>query len=119
MSILSSIGNHTQEVPASLDDAKARITRPQKHAEIGLRSQVHGAPTLNPADFIDRRAMRFLAEGAAWNHVAMEQAIRDSGLEASDVSNERTGIIMGSGGPSTRTLVEAADIARAKGPKRI
>src|SRR3989440_9586793 len=119
MGIVSSIGNNTQEVLASLHEAKSGITRAEKHAEIGFRSQVHGAPTLNPADFIDRRAMRFLAEGAAWNHVAMEQAIRDSGLEANDISNERTGIIMGSGGPSTRTLIEAADIARAKGPKKI
>src|SRR3981189_1465790 len=119
MGIVSSIGNNTQEVLASLHEAKSGITRAEKHAEIGFRSQVHGAPTLNPADVIDRRAMRFLAEGAAWNHVAMEQAIRDSGLEPGDISNERTGIIMGSGGPSTRTLVEAADIARTKGPKRI
>src|SRR5881398_2352521 len=86
---------------------------------MGFRSQVQGAPTLNPADVIDRRAMRFLAEGAAWNHVAMDQAIRDSGLESDEVSHERTGIIMGSGGPSTRTIVEAADTARSKGPKRV
>src|SRR5581483_10435292 len=81
--------------------------------------QVQGAPTLDPSSMIDRRAMRFLGEGAAWNHVAMEQAIQDAGLEPSDVSNERTGIIMGSGGPSTRTLVEAADITRTKGPKKV
>ena len=68
---------------------------------------------------VDRRAMRFLATGTAWNHVAMEQAIADSGLEAGDISNPRTGIIMGSGGPSTRTIVEAADITRTKGPKRV
>ena len=80
---------------------------------------MHGAPTLDPAEVVDRRAMRFHGGGTAWNHVAMEQAIRDSGLEASDISNERTGIIMGSGGPSTRTIVEAADITRAKGPKRV
>src|SRR6202008_2673160 len=85
----------------------------------GFRSQVQGAPTLDPSGVIDRRAMRFLAEGAAWNHVAMEQAIQDSGLEPSDVSNVRTGIIMGSGGPSTRTIVDSADITRSKGPKRV
>src|SRR5947207_9551159 len=68
---------------------------------------------------VDRRAMRFLGTGTAWNHVAMEQAIRDSGVEENDISNERTGIIMGSGGPSTRTLVESADITRTKGPKRV
>src|SRR5690606_27287776 len=77
------------------------------------------APALNPEEVVDRRAMRFLGTGGAWNHVAMEQAIQDAGLEANEVSHERTGIIMGSGGPSTRTLVEAADIARSKGPKRI
>src|SRR4051812_19162505 len=119
MGIVSSIGNNTQEVLASLHEAKSGITRAEKYAELGFRSQVQGAPTLNPAELIDRRAMRFLAEGSAWNHVAMEQAIQDSGLEPSDGSNERTGIIMGSGGPSTRTIIEAADIARTKGPKRI
>ncbi len=119
MGIVSSIGNNTQEVLASLHEAKSGISRADKYAELGFRCQVHGAPTLNPADVVDRRAMRFLGEGAAWNHVAMEQAIRDAGLEAGEVSNERTGIIMGSGGPSTRTVVEAAEIARTKGPKRV
>ena len=80
MGIVSSIGNNTQEVLASLHEAKSGITRADKYAEMGFRSQVQGAPTLNPADVIDRRAMRFLGEGAAWNHVAMEQAIQDSGL---------------------------------------
>jgi 3-oxoacyl-[acyl-carrier-protein] synthase-1 len=119
MGIVSSIGNNTQEVLSSLHEAKSGISRAEKYAELGFRSQVHGAPTLNPAEVVDRRAMRFLGEGAAWNHVAMEQAIRDSGLEDSDVSNIRTGIIMGSGGPSTRALVEAVDITRTKGPKRV
>src|SRR4030081_3658277 len=119
MGIVSSIGNNTQEVLSSLHEARSGITRAEKYAELGFRSQVQGAPTLDPTAIIDRRAMRFLAEGAAWNHVAMEQAIRDSGLEEADISNERTGIIMGSGGPSTRAIVEAADIARTKGPKRV
>src|SRR5690242_11717670 len=119
MGIVSSIGNNTQEVLASLHEAKSGIRRADKYAELGFRSQVQGAPTLDPSGVIDRRAMRFLAEGAAWNHVAMEQAIQDAGLEPEDVSHERTGIIMGSGGPSTRTLVEAADITRTKGPKRV
>src|ERR1700716_1909626 len=117
--IVSSIGNKTQEGLASLHEAKSGITRAEKYAELGFRSQVQGAPTLNPADVIDRRAMRFLGEGAAWNHIAMEQAIQDSGLEPDEVSNVRTGIIMGSGGPSARTIVEAADITRSKGPKRV
>jgi len=119
MGIVSSIGNNTQEVLASLREAKSGIVKADKYAELGFRCQVHGAPTLDPAEAVDRRAMRFLGGGAAWNHVAMEQAIRDSGVEESDISNERTGIVMGSGGPSTRTLIEAADIARDKGPKRI
>ena len=119
MGIVSSIGNNTQEVLASLYEAKSGITFASEYANLGFRSQVFGKPSLNPAEVIDRRAMRFLGEGAAWNHVAMEQAIRDSGLEQTDVSNERTGIIMGSGGPSARTIVEAADITRTKGPKRV
>ena len=119
MGIVSSIGNNTQEVLASLHEAKSGITRAEKYAEMGFRSQVQGAPTLDPSDVIDRRAMRFLGEGAAWNHIAMEQAIQDSGLSPTEVSNVRTGIIMGSGGPSARTIVEAADITRSKGPKRV
>ena len=84
------------------------------------RCQVHGQPKLDPAELVDRRAMRFHATGTGWNHVAMDQAILDSGLEEIDISNERTGIIMGSGGPSTRILVEAADITRKNiSPKRI
>jgi 3-oxoacyl-[acyl-carrier-protein] synthase-1 len=119
MGIVSSIGNNTQEVLASLHEAKSGITRADKYAELGFRSQVQGAPTLDPAGVVDRRAMRFLGEGAAWNHVAMEQAIRDSGLEPTEVSNVRTGIIMGSGGPSTRAIVRAADVTREKDPKRV
>src|SRR3984885_12777681 len=119
MGIVSSIGNNTQEVVASLREAKSGIVRADKYAELGFRCQVHGAPTLDPAEAVDRRAMRFLGGGAAWNRVAMEQANRDAGLEEDVVSNERTGIIMGSGGPSTRAIVESADIARQKGPKRV
>jgi len=119
MGIVSSIGNNTQEVLASLREAKSGVVRADKYAEMGFRSQVHGAPTLDASEAVDRRAMRFLGGGAAWNHVAMEQAIRDAGLEESEVSNERTGIVMGSGGPSTRAIVEAADVARSKGPKRV
>jgi 3-oxoacyl-[acyl-carrier-protein] synthase I len=119
MGIVSSIGNNTQEVLASLREAKSGISRADKYAELGFRCQVHGAPTLDPSQSVDRRAMRFLGRGAAWNHIAMEQALRDAGLEENEISNERTGIIMGSGGPSTRTLVEAADTTRTKGPKRV
>jgi len=119
MGIVSSIGNNTQEVLASLREAKSGISRAGDYAERGFRCQVHGAPTLDAEAIIDRRAMRFLGGGAAWNHIAMEQAIRDAGLESSEISHDRTGIIMGSGGPSTRTIVEAADTTRNKGPKRV
>ena len=117
MGIVSSIGNNTQEVLASLREAKSGISRADEYAKLGFRCQVHGAPSLDPAESVDRRAMRFLGRGAAWNHVAMEQAIRDAGLEDNEISNERTGIIMGSGGPSTRTIVEAADTTADKGPE--
>src|SRR5215467_2277005 len=119
MGIVSSIGNNTQEVLASLREAKSGIVRADKYAELGFRCQVHGAPTLDAQEVVDRRAMRFLGGGTGWNHVAMEQAIRDAGLEERDVSHAMTGLIMGSGGPSTRAIVEAADVARAKGPKRV
>jgi 3-oxoacyl-[acyl-carrier-protein] synthase I len=119
MGIVSSIGNNTQEVTASLHAGKSGITRAERLAELGFRSQVQGAPTLRPEEVVDRRAMRFHGGGTAWNHVAMDQAIVDSGLAPDEVSHERTGLIMGSGGPSTRSIVEAADIARAKGPKRV
>ena len=119
MGIVSSIGNNTQEVLASLREARSGIARDASYAEHGFRSQVSGAPTLDPEGVVDRRAMRFHGGGTAWNHVAMDQAIQDAGLDQGDISNERTGIIMGSGGPSTRVIVEAAGIARDKGPKRI
>jgi 3-oxoacyl-[acyl-carrier-protein] synthase-1 len=120
MGIVSSIGNNTQEVLASLHEGKSGITRAEEFAKRGFRCQVQGMPTLDPSGSVDRRAMRFLGQGAAWNHVAMEQAIRDSGVEERDISNPRTGIVMGSGGPSTAAIVEAADITREKGsPKRV
>jgi 3-oxoacyl-[acyl-carrier-protein] synthase-1 len=119
MGIVSSIGNNVQEVTASLREARSGIVFAEEYAKLGFRSQVHGAPTLNAEEVVDRRAMRFHGGGTAWNHVAMEQAIRDAGLEENEISHERTGIVMGSGGTSTKTIVEAADITRTKGPKRI
>jgi 3-oxoacyl-[acyl-carrier-protein] synthase-1 len=120
MGIVSSIGNNVEEVRSSLFDARSGVVHAERYTELGFRCQVHGQPKLDPAEIVDRRAMRFHATGTGWNHVAMDQAILDSGLEESDISNERTGIIMGSGGPSTRILVEAADITRKNGsPKRI
>jgi 3-oxoacyl-[acyl-carrier-protein] synthase I len=119
MGIVSSIGNTTQEVLASLREARSGISNAEDYARLGFRCQVHGAPTLDAEEAVDRRAMRFHGGGTAWNHVAMDQAIRDAGLEEGEISHERTGIIMGSGGPSTRVIVEAADTARSKGPKRV
>ncbi|WP_160010947.1 beta-ketoacyl-ACP synthase I [Rhizobium sp. 18055] len=121
LGVVSSIGNDAAEVTASLRDAKSGISFSNDFAEHGFKCQVWGSPTLDPTDMVDRRAMRFLSQGGAWNHVAMKQAIADSGLEESDISNnERTGIIMGSGGPSTRTLIEAAEITiKNNSPKRI
>jgi 3-oxoacyl-[acyl-carrier-protein] synthase-1 len=119
MGIVSSIGNNPQEVLASLREARSGIVHAEKYSELGFRCQVHGAPSLNPEEMVDRRALRFHGGGTAWNHVAMDQAIRDAGLEADDISNERTGIIMGSGGPSTRAIVESADTTRSKGPRRV
>ncbi len=119
MGIVSSIGNNAQEVLTSLRDARSGVVFAEEYAKLGFRSQVHGAPTLKAEEIVDRRAMRFHGGGTAWAHVAMEQAIADSGLEASDISNERTGLIVGSGGPSTRSQVEAADTTRSKGPKKV
>ncbi len=115
MGIVSSIGNNTNEVLASLREAKSGIALDPAFVEHGFRSQVSGAPTLDPASILDRRAMRFHGGGSGWNHVAMDQAILDAGLEQSDISNERTGIIMGSGGPSTRALIDAYEKAKESG----
>ncbi|MEY3552513.1 MAG: beta-ketoacyl-ACP synthase [Pseudomonadota bacterium] len=119
LGIVSAIGNNKQEVLTSLREAKSGIVRAQSYADLGFRCQVHGEPTLKAEDVVDRRAMRFHGGGTGWNHIAMEQAIADAGLEPNDISNDRTGIIMGSGGPSARTLVESADTTRSKGPKRV
>ncbi|GAA5539700.1 MULTISPECIES: beta-ketoacyl-ACP synthase I [Brucella/Ochrobactrum group] len=119
MGIVSSIGNNTEEVTASLREAKSGISRAEEYAELGFRCQVHGAPKIDVESLVDRRAMRFHGRGTAWNHIAMDQAIADAGLSEDEVSNDRTGIIMGSGGPSTRTIVDSADITREKGPKRV
>jgi 3-oxoacyl-[acyl-carrier-protein] synthase-1 len=119
MGIVSSIGNNTQEVLASLREAKSGIRAAPEYADKGMRCQVHGEPQLKPEEVVDKRNMRFMGEGSGWNFVAMEQAIADSGLQPNEVSNERTGIIMGSGGPSARAIVQAADTAREKGAKRV
>ncbi|MCX7351042.1 MAG: beta-ketoacyl-ACP synthase I [Alphaproteobacteria bacterium] len=118
LGIVSSIGNNVQEVLNSLFEAKSGIVKAADYERLGFRCQVHGAPTFD-LESVDRRVRRFMGDGAAWNYVAMQQAIVDSGLEESDVKNDRTGIIMGSGGPSTRSIVQAADTTREKGPKRV
>ena len=119
MGIVSSIGNNCQEVLASLREAKSGIVRAEKYAELGFRCQVHGEPHLDWEAQVPRKARRFMEAGLGWNYLAMEQAIRDAGLEEKDVVNERTGMIMGSGGPSTRAIVAAADTTREKGPRKV
>ncbi|MEQ1819521.1 MAG: beta-ketoacyl-ACP synthase I [Terricaulis sp.] len=119
MGIVSSIGNNTQEVLASLREAKSGISAAPEYAEKGFRSLVHGQPSVKPEEVVDKRNMRFMGEGSGWNFIAMEQAIQDAGLTPEEVSNPRTGIIMGSGGPSARAIVAAADTAREKGAKRV
>lgn len=119
MGVISCIGNNVQEVLESLKNGKSGISFAPDYAEMGFRSQVYGKPDINLADHIEKRLFRFMGDGAAYNHLAMEQAIADSSLDDTDVSNERTGIVMGSGGPSTRSQVAAADICREKGPKRV
>lgn len=115
MGIVSSIGNNAGEVLASLREAKSGITFSPEFEEHGFRSRVYGKPTLDPATVLDRRAMRFHGGGTGWNQVAMDEAIRDAGLTEAEISNERTGIVMGSGGPSTRTVIESVDKARESG----
>jgi len=119
MGIVSSIGNDQNEVLQSLKNSTSGIDTDETYAEFGFRSQVSGAPTLDALAIVDRKVRRFMGEGAAWNYVAMEEAIAQAGLEASDISNERTGLIMGSGGPSARAIVKAADTTRERGPKKV
>ena len=117
--IVSSIGVGANEVVASLREARSGIVAAPEYADLGFRCQVHGKPQIDWESLVDRRAARFLAEGTGYAHIAMEQAIADAGLTEAEVSNEKTGLVVGSGGPSTHAIVEAADIARAKGVKRI
>jgi 3-oxoacyl-[acyl-carrier-protein] synthase-1 len=117
--IVSSIGNDAGEVLSSLRQTRSGIVGAPRYAELGFRCQVHGEPKIDWESLVDRRAARFLAPGTAYAHIAMDQAIADSGLTPEEVSNERTGIIVGEGGPSTSAIVQAADITRDKGPKRI
>ncbi|MFZ5729453.1 MAG: beta-ketoacyl-ACP synthase I [Pseudomonadota bacterium] len=117
--IVSSIGNNADEVLTSLREARSGITAAPEYAELGFRSQVHGKPDIDWESMVDRRAARFLAQGTAFGHIAMEQAIADAGLSPDEVSHEKTGLIVGAGGPSTKVIIEAAETARTRGPKRI
>lgn len=119
MGIVSCIGNNQDEVTQSLKDGKSGIVFSEKYAEMNFRSHVEGRPNINLEEKIDRKLLRFMGEGAAYNYLSMEQAIADAGLEEKDISNERTGLIMGSGGPSTKNLLQAHDIARTGSPKRV
>ena len=119
MGVISPIGDTVAEVAESLRHARSGVSAAPEYAELGFRCRVHAAPKIDWEALVDRRAARFLAAGTGYAHIAMEQAIADAGLAEAEVSHERTGLIVGSGGPSTRTIVEAADTARAKGVKRI
>ena len=119
LGIVSSIGNNAEEVTASLRTGKSGIEFAPDYADLGFRSHVHGSIKLDPAEHIDRKLMRFMGNGAAYNYIAAQQAIEDAGLETADVSNPMTGMVMGSGGPSTSNMMQAFDTAREKGPKRV
>jgi 3-oxoacyl-[acyl-carrier-protein] synthase-1 len=120
LGIVSSIGNSAEDVLASLRESKSGITFAQDYADHGFRSRIQGMPQIDLTEAIDKRNLRFMGDGAAYNFIAMEQAIADSGLEPSDVSNPRTGLVMGSGGPSTKNLFQAHKIVIEKGaPKRM
>ncbi len=119
LGIVSSIGNNRNEVVDSLKQGRSGITFASVYEELGFRSHVHGAINIDLDSLIDRKIKRFMGDGAAFNYVAMQQAIDDSGLSEAEISNFRTGLVMGSGGPSTSNLVEAADILRSKGVKKV
>ena len=119
LGVVSSIGNNKSEVTESLKAGQPGITFAEEYAERGFKSQIHGSIKIDLEQHVDRKLRRFMGDGAAYNYVAMNEAIADSGLEAGDVSNPRTGLIMGSGGPSTSNQVQAADIARERGVRRI
>ncbi len=119
LGIVSSIGNNRDEVVESLRAGRSGIVNSDVYQELGFRSHVHGPINIDLDEAIDRKIKRFMGDGAAFNYLAMEQAIADSGLDENEVSNFRTGLVMGSGGPSTSNLVEAADILRSKGVKKV
>lgn len=119
LGIVSSIGKNKQEVLASLKQARSGITFSQEYADLGFRSHVHGAVTINIEKLIDRKLRRFMGDAAAYNYLAMAQAIKDAGLSEAQISNPRIGLITGSGGASTANTVEAADTLRTKGLRKV
>ena len=119
LGVVSSVGNNSQEVTQSLKQGKSGITFSDEYRDMGFRSHVHGSIKLEPSDYIDRKVLRFMGNGASYCYIAMEQAIQDAGLGESDISNPLTGLIIGSGGPSTSNMMAAFDLAREKGPKRV
>ena len=119
LGIVSSLGNNKDEVKTSLYNATSGISFDQSQKEMGFRSQVSGQIDLNLEETIDRKFLRFMGDGASYNYIAMNEAIKDSGLNEDEISNNMTGLIMGSGGPSTKSLLRAFDITREKGPKKI
>ena len=119
LGIVSSIGGDAEEVTQSLREGRSGIVAAPDYARLNFRSQVHGAPNVDIEALVDKRMRRFMGDGAAWNAIAMQQAIADAGLAPDEVSHERTGLIMGSGGPSTKNLFEANQITLEKGPKRM
>ncbi len=119
LGIVSSIGNNKNEVAAALREGRSGIVFCEEYAELGLRSRIHGAIDVDLEAAIDRKLLRFMGDGAAFNYIAMAEAIADAGLEKSEVSDDRTGLVMGTGGASPANIVEAADILRSKGIKRV
>ena len=119
LGIVSSIGNNQEEVFQSLKAGKSGIKFRQEYKEMGLRSHLAGSIDIDVNEHIDRKTLRFMGDAAAYAYIALTEAIKDSGLIEEQVSNVRTGLIMGSGGASSSNLVEAADILRSKGVKRV
>ena len=119
MGIVSPIGSTLDDVSKSLQDGRSGVVRAEEYAEMGFRCQVHADPGLDPAGIVDKRDLRFMGDGAAWAWIAARDAIKDAGLSEDEVSNPRTGLIVGTGGPSTEAIVKAADVTREKGPKRV
>ena len=119
LGIVSSLGNNIEEVTTSLRNGTSGITYCEEYKEMGFRSHIHGSIKLNPSEYVDRKVLRFMGDGAAYAYIAMQQAIADSGLKEEEVSNFKTGLVAGSGGPSTSSMLRSFDTAREKNPKRV